>query len=55
MRYIIIFEDGTVYKADKVTEEDKQACDNGIISVIDTENMKEYYDGQWLELNTWGE
>ncbi len=54
MRYIIIHESGDVFKADKITDEDKNACDDGIIEIIDCNEFKTYYHGEWHEIEEWG-
>ena len=45
MRYIVIHETGEVFKADKITEEDKNAFNNGHIDLIDCKKFKSYYQG----------
>ena len=56
MRYIIICEDGAVYKADKVTESDFNASNDGILLIIDPKNMV-IHEGpendSWAELTEW--
>ena len=53
MRYIMIMEDGSVFKADKVTDSDKEAVDIGILSIIDTKTMTEYYQNSWSPIPEW--
>lgn len=55
MKYIVIMEDGGVYKTNVITDDDKNACDDGILSVIDTDAMKTYYETEWHDLELWGE
>ena len=39
MRYIIVIEDGEIYKTDDLTTGDSDAIDDGRITVIDTQNL----------------
>lgn len=55
MAYIIIDEFGETYKAEKVGEDEYNACDSGILDVIDTDTMKKYYEGEWHDQDVWGE
>ena len=58
MKYLVITEgDEEFYQADTITDDDKAACDDGILSFVDTEAkpMTTYFAGEWLELMTWGE
>ena len=54
MTYIIITEDGQTYQSNIVTEDDKNACDDGYLDVINTELMRKYYKGEWHALEVWG-
>ena len=52
--FIYIFEDGTVKKGATFEDEDKEACDMGIlevISVINGEPMT-WYGGEWCEIES---
>jgi len=53
VKYIMISEDGEAHKSEEVTDGDKDACDIGILEVIDTENMTTYYEGEWHEIPIW--
>jgi len=53
VKYIMISEDGEAHKSEEVTDGDKDACDIGILEVIDTENMTTYYEGEWHEIPVW--
>ena len=54
-KYIITFEDGQHYFADKVTAEDENAVCEGILSVIRCSDQKELLPtGEWQELPRWG-
>ncbi len=52
MRYLMLDEECGAYMAEDVTEDELEACDAGIWSVIDTQNMTTYYEGVWTELPT---
>ena len=54
MTYIMITEDGQTYQSNIVTEDDKNACDDGYLDVINTELMRKYYKGEWHALEVWG-
>lgn len=49
--FLLIFEDGTILKTAKISEDDKQSCDDGCLSVIDVNTLKEYYDGKWQDID----
>jgi len=36
----------------KITKLDKKDCDEGIMFIIDTSTMKEYYNKEWHEIET---
>ena len=48
--YLIITEDGTAYKAKKITEGDMSCCDDGLLTVIDTNTLQDYYQGEWTDI-----
>lgn len=51
--YILIFEDGHVAKANVVTESDLDACDQGVLDVVDISdpsNPKRYDASEWHPL-----
>ena len=56
-KYIMVFEDGNCYVADKITPEDKFAVADGILTVIRCSDQKELVsDGdseEWKELADW--
>jgi hypothetical protein len=55
-RYIMTFEDGQHYIATEVTQADKDAISEGILSVIRCSDAKELHrNGEWVELDKWGE
>jgi len=55
MRYVIVTEDGETYQADTICDDVKEACDMGIMDLIDTQNdpIVQYYEGEWHELRVW--
>tara|TARA_R110000787_G_scaffold257208_1_gene362414 strand:+ start:458 stop:622 length:165 start_codon:yes stop_codon:yes gene_type:complete len=53
--FIIIEESGNVYSAKNVTDDDLTDCDAGIISIVDTKKGKEFFENEWVELQTWRE
>lgn len=53
--YFFITEDGEVFKGETVTDDDKHACDAGILEIVNTEDATTYHDGQWHPLRSWDE
>jgi len=53
--YIFITEDGVPYKGEIVTAHDKQACDDGVLEVIDIATITTYYNGGWMVIPDWDE
>ena len=55
MRYIIITEDGQAFVSTTMTDDDMEACDAGILEVIDTQMhpISNYYEGKWHKLEVW--
>jgi len=53
MRYIIIIEDGTIYASGTISDDDKKMCNNGYISIIDTQTFKEYDREHWTDVFEW--
>ena len=51
--YLIITEDNSLYKTDKITEDDKSANDDGLIQIVDVGSMSEYYMGEWTRILMW--
>ena len=51
-KYLFINEDFEItgYN-EEPTEDDLQACDDGILSIIRTADQKEYFDGSWRAIN----
>ena len=54
-KYIITFEDGSHYIADKITNEDLESLNDGIITIIRLSDGKQYWDEEWSDLPKWGE
>lgn len=52
--FIFIMEGGEVYQGREVQEEDKMSADAGVLDIIDCEEGKQYYEGEWHELEIWG-
>jgi len=50
--FLLIFEDGTILKTEIISEDDKNSCDAGCLSIIDTTTLKEYYDDQWTDIDS---
>ena len=48
--YLLIFEDGNIIKTNAITDSDKESADMGILDVIDTKTLKQYYEGEWHDL-----
>lgn len=53
MPYIIITEDGEPFVSDVLTADMKNSCDDGIMDVIDTENLTQYFNESWSPLPTY--
>lgn len=51
--YLLIHEDGSMQTASKITDDDKAACDEGILDVVRTVGYgnsmayEQYYKGEW--------
>ena len=54
--FIIIWEDGSIFQASGISEEDKQAADDGIMDIIDITDKNKlsgYTAGTWQPLGAW--
>jgi len=51
--YILITEDNAIHKTEKITAEDKSACDDGYLTIINAYDYTEYYQGKWTDIPTW--
>ena len=49
--YLIILEDGEVYKSETVADEDLEAVDAGVLDVINCEDITQYFMGEWREID----
>ena len=49
--YLIILEDGEVYKTETVSKDDLAAVDMGIVDVINCEDMTQYFMDAWREID----
>ena len=49
MKYTIVNEDSEIYVSEIITENDKEMCNEGYLSILDNETGREYYDGKWWE------
>ncbi len=54
MKYIIVFEDGQIYKTNEITEDDIIGCDSGILDIVRIEDQKIYHNRDWFGLEVWG-
>ncbi len=52
-KYIIITDDGNIFKSHDLTEDELSACDDGSLVIIDIEKMKYYFDSKWVSLDSW--
>ena len=53
--YLIITAYGHILKTEKLHKGDLDACNDGIISIVDIRGPSEYIDGVWVDLEVWGE
>ena len=53
--YIIVTEERECFKADEIKNDEKIACDQGVLDVINTDTMKTYFEGEWHNLRNWYE
>ena len=53
MKYLYVTEDGEIFQGNEPTADDKRACDDGYLSVIDTKNMTDYFRGKWTSIGEW--
>ena len=49
--YLIILEDGEVYKTEDVSKDDLSAVDAGILDVINCEDMTQYFMDAWRPID----
>ena len=48
--YLIIDIDNNLYKKEKITDEDRLDCDEGLKTIVDIDTMDEYYSGAWISI-----
>ena len=53
MKYIIVFEDGQIFSASEVTEQDLMGSDSDVLDIIRLEDGLQYSNGSWVELKKW--
>ena len=53
--YILISEDGQIYRADTITEDDENAVGAGILDVVRLVDKKMLFEGNWFDLPIWGQ
>lgn len=51
--YIFIFEGDEPKISDKVTQEDMNSSDDGVLEIIRTSDNKRYFEGEWIDMKTW--
>ncbi len=52
-KYIFIFEDGEPRISNKVTQNDFDVSDDGILEIIRVSDQKRYMEGEWVEMEEW--
>jgi hypothetical protein len=53
--YIIVFDDGQLFKTNDLTEEDIDACNDGNIDIINPTDGTRFENDSWVPLKVWGE
>jgi len=50
--YLLIFEDGALGYVTKITDELTDACDDGILEIVDISAAEplQFYDGEWIDI-----
>ena len=51
--YIIVFETGSIHKTETISDNDKNGADDGILDIINTDTMKQYVNGEWVDIDPW--
>ena len=49
--YLMIFEDSSLSTIDELTDDDKQAADDGYLDIIDFDTHEQYSQGEWHLIN----
>ena len=55
MKYIIIFEDGQIYKANELSKDTLKGCHDGVLDVIDITSLQCLVMSDDLEVLAWDE
>jgi len=52
--YLYIFEDGSLAQSKEMQDGDIEACDNGVLTVVDISTFppKVYHDGTWEDVDS---
>ena len=53
MKYILTTEDGSNYTTDNISEDEKSACDDGYLSIINVVTMTEFIARKWHPMARW--
>ena len=48
--YILILEDGEVFKSEEITSDDLQAAEMGLIEIINCDDMTTFYLDEWNDI-----
>ena len=48
--YLVIMEDGQVFKTDYITTDEETASDDGYITIIDMSDSTIHFKGEWEEI-----
>ena len=53
--YIFIFKGEEPKISDKVTQDDIELAEDGVLEIIRISDNKRYFlDGEWIDMKTWG-
>lgn len=50
MKYLFIFEDGTMWTSDECTDQDKHSNSEGILTIVRLTDRCEFFEGKWLPI-----
>ena len=48
--YLVIMEDGQVFKAESISTDEERASDDGIITLVDMNDNTIHFNGVWEEI-----
>lgn len=51
--YILILDDGQIFKVKNISEDDKRGCADGLMDIIDPQNLKQYDGENWVDIDEW--